>query len=123
MRWLRVSTLASAALMLLCAFGLYAIKNDTRLALDHKRSLDQRIVEQEAAIAVLKAEKATLTRPERIEQLTKRHLSLAPMQPGQIAVMADLPWREPELGAATPGTAVEVPGLPQPATGLAAVVP
>ncbi len=81
---MRTLNLAVMALTLASAFLLYGINYDTRL-------MDKRLQEKERAlgrarsdIAVLKAERAHLARPERIEPLA-RALGLQPVSERQLA--------------------------------------
>ena len=74
---LRISTLMALMMTLGCAFALYGISYDTRrLAL--KVQAEERQAERlRNAIAVLRAERAFLSRPERIEPLA-RNMGLEP---------------------------------------------
>jgi cell division protein FtsL len=64
------------------AFALYAIKYDTR-RLELRVKLQERALEKaEADVAVLKAERAYLARPERLEPLA-RLIGLAPIASSQ----------------------------------------
>jgi cell division protein FtsL len=81
---MRTLNLGVMALTLASAFLLYGISYDTRL-------MDQRLQEKERAIdkarsdiAILKAERAHLARPERIEPLA-RALGLQPASEQQLA--------------------------------------
>jgi cell division protein FtsL len=68
---IRFLALMSAFLTLGSAFALYAIKYDTR-RLEAQVQTDERSIERlEGDIAVLKAERAYLARPERIERLAR----------------------------------------------------
>lgn len=70
------------ALTLASAFALYAIKQDTR-QLDARVQADERVLDRlENDIAVLKAERAHLARPDRIDKLA-RTLGLAPISARQ----------------------------------------
>ena len=79
------------------AFFLYAIKHDTR-ALEARVQARERAIEQARSdIAVLKAERAHLARPERIEPIAKS-LGLKPPVPQQM-VRGDAPAGMPTTGA------------------------
>lgn len=88
------------------AFGLYSITYDTTRLGNTVAALTDKAAAVEAEIAVLRAEKANLTRPARIDRLTKANLKLHPLQPNQLGRVADLPWR-----GDTPGSAKEAPPL------------
>lgn len=85
---MRIVILAALMLTLASAFILYSSNYDTR-------QLEMRVAEQERAIekargdiAVLKAERAHLARPERIEPLA-RALGLGPASEKQLAASPD----------------------------------
>ena len=68
----RILTLASAALALSSACLLYGLNYDTR-RMESRIHARERLVEKlEADIAILKAERAYLGRPERIEKLARQ---------------------------------------------------
>ncbi len=91
-------------LALAAAVGLYMIKYDTRLIDDRVHRLERQIEAAESDIGLLQAEHATLTRPDRIEKLARLHLGLAPLAPGQIGAVGDIPWRE-EVASSAPSVA------------------
>ena len=85
---MRIVILAALMMTLATAFVLYSSNYDTR-------QLEARVAEQERAIekargdiAVLKAERAHLARPERIEPLA-RALGLGPASERQLAATVD----------------------------------
>jgi cell division protein FtsL len=82
------------------AFALYAITYDTGRLSGTVGQLSDNVAADEAEIAVLRAEKANLTRPARIDRLVKANLKLHPIQPGQLGQIADLPWRGEASGPA-----------------------
>lgn len=70
-------------LMLLSAFVLYTLNYDARLIETQVHFLDRRAAILRSDIALLKAEKAHLSRPERIEPFA-RSLGLQPLKAHQI---------------------------------------
>jgi cell division protein FtsL len=75
---MRILNIAAVFLAIASAFLLYALNYDTRV-LDAQLQGRERVAEKARAdIAVLKAERAHLARPERIEPLA-RALGLEPM--------------------------------------------
>ena len=74
--------LAAAALAVGSAFALYAIKHDTRLLELRVQAQERSLDKLEVDIAVIKAERAWLGRPERIEALA-RGAGLRPIAEGQ----------------------------------------
>ena len=94
----RLLSVAAAILTIASAFGLYSIKYDTR-ALEAELQAGERAIEKiEGDIAVLKAEKAYLARPERIEKLARKQ-GLGAIRQEQYV----------ELGAASPPVASAQP--------------
>lgn len=89
---LRLLSVAAMALTIAAAFGLYQIKYDTR-QLEAKLQAGERSIEKmEGDIAVLKAEKAYLARPERIESLAKKQ-GLGPIAGHQYILPGELESR------------------------------
>jgi cell division protein FtsL len=86
---LRLLSVAAIALTIASAFGLYQIKYDTQ-QLEAKVQAGERMIEKmEGDIAVLKAEKAYLARPERIETLARKQ-GLAPIGGHQYVLPGEL---------------------------------
>ncbi len=82
------------------AVALYAVKYDTsRIAAEVSDATDQ-VAKRETEIAVMRAEKANLMRPARIDTLVKANLTLRPIAPKQLGRVADLPWKGDVPGAA-----------------------
>jgi cell division protein FtsL len=103
---LRLLSVAAMALTIASAFGLYQIKYDTR-QLEAKLQAGERSIEKmEGDIAVLKAEKAYLARPERIEALAKKQ-GLGPIAGTQYVLPAEL---ESQLKAGGQDTSVAKAG-------------
>jgi len=86
--------------LIAAAFGLYSITYDTTRLGNTVAALTDKVAATEAEIAVLRAEKANLTRPTRIDRLTRANLKLRPLQPNQLGRVADLPWRGDAAGPA-----------------------
>jgi len=68
---MRMVILGTLALALASAFLLYAINYDTRLLEDRVQAQERAIEEARRDIAVLKAERAHLGRPDRIEPIAR----------------------------------------------------
>jgi cell division protein FtsL len=81
---MRIVNLAAFALALASAFLLYGINYDTRLLETRVQGEERSIDEARNDIAVLKAERAHLARPERIEPIA-RALGLQPAAGQQLA--------------------------------------
>jgi cell division protein FtsL len=80
---MRTLNLGVMALTLASAFLLYGINYDTRLMDQHLQKKERAIEKARGDIAILKAERAHLARPERIEPLA-RGLGLQPATERQI---------------------------------------
>jgi cell division protein FtsL len=79
---------------ILAACGVYSLKHRVQ-GLERDLARVERMVEEEKIqIRRLRAEWATLSRPERLARLTEAHLELQPARPGQIVSIADIPLRE-----------------------------
>ena len=105
---MRSAITAFAVLALVAsAFALYTITYDTGRLSNEVAALSDKVAADTAEIAVQRAEKANLTRPARIDRLTKANLKLHPLQPSQLGRIADLPWRG------------EAPGIPKDAPPVA----
>ena len=90
---MRVLNLAAFFLALSSAFLLYSLSYDTR-RLEARVQEKERIARQARSdIAVLKAEKGHLSRPERIDPAA-RALGLGPPRPDQMAASARLSMSE-----------------------------
>lgn len=82
-------TVSLAALMLASACVLYIVNLSTRRLEQRVLAEERRLERLESDIAILKAERAYLARPERIEALA-RGQGLRPIEPGQYARFSDL---------------------------------
>jgi cell division protein FtsL len=69
---LRALTFIAAVTALLCAVALYAVNYDTRKLEAHVQSQERLAERLENDIVVLKAERAFLARPERIEREARK---------------------------------------------------
>jgi cell division protein FtsL len=80
---MRMLILGAVTLALASAFSLYAINYDTRRLASGVKDLERSIEQAHGDIAVLKAERAHLGRPDRIEPLA-RALGLRPATESQL---------------------------------------
>jgi cell division protein FtsL len=74
-------------------FGLFHVKYQVQTLEDRLAKLNRAIVREQEQIHVLRAEWTYLDRPERIEQLAKKYLELAPPKASQVGSIAQLPMR------------------------------
>jgi cell division protein FtsL len=78
----RIVNLVLIALTLASAFTLYSIKYGTRRMEARVAAQERRLERAEADVQVLRAERAYLARPERLEPLARK-LGMAPVTPRQ----------------------------------------
>jgi cell division protein FtsL len=78
----RLAAVGTVLLAVASAFVLYAVTYETRRLEQHVSSQARTIEKTRLDIAVLKAERAYLARPERIDQLARK-IGLAPIEPRQ----------------------------------------
>ena len=72
----------------------YKVKYDTHIALDRVEKLEKKIVAEREEIKLLKADWALYNSPSRLQRLVDKYrdeLNLAPLQPGQIGTVDQLP--------------------------------
>ena len=75
----------------------YTIKYETLYHGEQLSKLKQHAQKEREAIAVLKAEWQHLNRPDRLQMLSERHLSLQPLASTQLARFADVPNKGPKV--------------------------
>jgi cell division protein FtsL len=93
----RILHLVAIAALIGSAVYAYSIKYETILFAEQIAKTKHRIEDERNAIAMLRAEWAHLTRPERIQALALKHLDSQPLQLTQIAGLADLPQAAPRV--------------------------
>jgi cell division protein FtsL len=109
--------------VVVCAASLlYSVKYRVQTMDEEIAAIRSHIKEERAAIHVLKAEWAYLSRPERVRELAEKHLEMAPMDGKQMLELADLPYAPDapvqlasgKAGAALPyGSAMRGAPIPQ----------
>ena len=90
---LRASDAVAIALTLVCAFAFYTINYDTRRLEQRVQARERAAAAAAAQVAVLKAERAYLARPDRIEPLAQA-LGMQPVTERQYVRLEDLPLRD-----------------------------
>jgi cell division protein FtsL len=73
------------------AIGVYSIKYEATLQAEKVAKLRRSIVTERIAIGALRAEWASLSQPERLEALARKHLDLQPMKVDQIVKASAIP--------------------------------
>lgn len=81
---MRTLSIATAFLAIASAFLLYGLNYDTRLMEARVHEVERKAEIARSDIAVLKADRAHLSRPDRIEPLARAQ-GLRPTTPGQLA--------------------------------------
>jgi cell division protein FtsL len=102
----RSITVLALGALIASAGALYAIKYDTAKIAADVTDLTDKVAKREAEIAVMRAEKANLLRPARIDALVKANLTLRPIAPKQLGRIADLPWKDEAAGSLADGPPV-----------------
>jgi len=97
-----LNTLVIAALIIAAAW-VYKIKFESTLQAERVSKLRAEIRRERDAIAILRAEWSQLDRPDRIQRLAQRHLTLKPVEVAQFDTLDKLPERPRQL--VPPGTA------------------
>lgn len=95
-------TLVIAALIIAAAW-VYKIKFEATLQAERVSKLRVEIRRERDAIAILRAEWSQLDRPDRVQRLAQRHLTLRPVDVAQFDALDKLPERPRQL--VPPGTA------------------
>ena len=85
--------LASLALALLAACGLYLLKDQVQREERELQRVESALAAERGALSRLRAEWALLNRPARIARLARAHLALQPAAPGQIVAIETIPLR------------------------------
>ena len=91
---IRFISMIGLALLALASFGLYNGVYQVKAQHQALDALKRDIGREREAIRVLKAEWSNLNQPERLQILSRRHLSLAPTGASQITALAALPFRK-----------------------------
>ena len=86
---LRMLMFPAIGLALLSAFALYTVSYQTKRLADGNLLAEQEITNLKREIAVLRAERSYLMRPDRIEPLA-RELGMRPARGAQFGVVGDL---------------------------------
>lgn len=108
---IRYLSAISVALLALVSFELYNGVHRVKAQGQHLTSLDAQIAREAEAIRVLKAEWTYLNQPDRLQDLARRHLALAPTGAWQIVVLTSLPVKDEPVAKASP--IVEAADLPK----------
>ena len=120
MVWRLLHVVVLAALVLAAA-DVYKIKYESTLQAEKVSKLRADVRREQDAIANLRAEWSKLDRPDRIQELARRHLTLKSVEARQFDTLDRLPERPVELvppGTADPiGAVIETLADPEALTG------
>ena len=108
MVWRLLHVVVLAALVLAAA-DVYKIKYESTLQAEKVSKLRADVRREQDAIANLRAEWSKLDRPDRLQELAQRHLTLKPLEARQFDALERLPARPIEL--VPPGTADPIGAL------------
>lgn len=79
------------------AFWLYQLEYKARVAEDQIAAIKREMQGEYEAIRLLRAEWAHLTRPQRIQELAVKHLTLSSLKPEQVIAASELRTAIPEF--------------------------
>lgn len=99
---MRFGTFFTLSVAVAAGIGLFHAKYRVMALEGELASLQQQIQRDREAIHVLKAEWSFLNDPDRLAELSRRHLELAPVAGSQLATLADVPEKLPLLVPETP---------------------
>lgn len=88
---LRFSTIVWMILVVVAAFGLYMVKYQVQAVREEVIAQEKKLREERDSLHVVQAEWAYLSRPQRLETLSQKHLTLQPMEGAQISDITLLP--------------------------------
>lgn len=94
-------TVVWLSLAIAAGVGLFHVSYRVQSLEDELVQVNRDILRQRETIHVLRAEWSYLNEPSRLAELTRRHLTLAPLSANQMMRIEDLPLRLPPLIAET----------------------
>ncbi len=94
---MRGVTVVTLIMLIAVSYGLYRLKYTVEAQRNHVTAIENQIETDKRAIKVLRAEWAYLTRPQRLEDLSKDFMTLEPLRAGQISNLEDIPERPAEI--------------------------
>ncbi len=118
---LRLLNIVAICALIGSAVYAYSIKYQTAYRAEQIAKTKIEIKQERDAIAVLRAEWAYMTRPERIQKLADKYLDLKPLSLAQIAAATSLPQKSRndsigdklgEIGLSLPATPAAAPATP-----------
>jgi cell division protein FtsL len=116
---MRSATLIWVLLSVVVAGALFRVSYRVQHLEKHIASVNKQIGQQEEAIRVLQAEWSYLNEPNRLEALTRKHLTLLPTTSTQIVTIEQVPTK-PVVPALKTPPAAKAPATPSNSMVLAA---
>jgi cell division protein FtsL len=95
---IRVLNFVMIALTITICFGLYKITNESRATQKELDALNEKILTEQKAITVLKAEWSYLAQPSRLQELSGKFLGLEAVSSTQIGTISKIPFRHETRG-------------------------
>lgn len=87
----RVINMLAVIVLVAVAFGLYRAKTEARGDRARVAALELQLAEAHENVLILRNEIAHLERPERLRELARDHLGLAPVDPLRVVTLEDAP--------------------------------
>jgi hypothetical protein len=112
-------TVVWLSLAIVAGVALFHVSYRVQSLEDELAQVNRDILRQQETIHVLRAEWSYLNEPSRLAELTRRHLTLAPLSADQMMRIEDLPLRLPPLIAETaplpdPGPSIQPSSVVRP---------
>jgi hypothetical protein len=112
-------TVVWLSLAIVAGVALFHVSYRVQSLEDELAQVNRDILHQQETIHVLRAEWSYLNEPSRLAELTRRHLTLAPLSADQMMRIEDLPLRLPPLIAETaplpdPGPSIQPSSVVRP---------
>ncbi|HEX3536602.1 MAG TPA: hypothetical protein VHU15_07535 [Stellaceae bacterium] len=113
---IRLASLFWLALVLVSGFAMFKVKYGVQELEDELGRMRKQTIAEQQEIRVLNAEWSYLTQPQRLAELNRRFLSLAPIPVKQLQRgVDDIPLRPPPTPALPPMEGATAPSGPEPA--------
>lgn len=111
---MRFGTVLTLSLAVAAGIGLFYAKHRVQALEEELAGMQQRILADREAIHVLKAEWSFLNDPDRLADLARRHLEMAPVAGAQLATIDDVPEKLPIPAPETPEPPADGVTAPEP---------
>lgn len=109
---IRPSTALWAAAVVVVGYAMFQVKYEVMQQEGQLARINRQIADSREATRVLEAEWSFLTQPARLSALSKRYLTLVPIETQQLGSIAAIPLRQAPEAAAPAVPAPAAPPLP-----------